>query len=214
MKNYKVNLVLVLSICVTALILGIGGWMAWDEAFSKFGFPVIGNPVVDEIIVQLPDIEVDVPVATIEEKAILPFTVNAKRTLSFFDRSLSDDQLKNAVVEYNGVYRPNLGTLYRFDGKAFEAIAILSGTVEQVYLDPLMGNTVVLKHKDAYITYQGLSSVTVKKGMAITQGAVVGVAGESVYHKNQGIHLFVSAKINNQYVNVEKIMDKAISEWN
>lgn len=213
MKNYKVNLVLVLSICVTALILGIGGWIAWEDTFSQFGLPVNGEPVLEEIVVHLPDIDVDVPVAVIEEKAILPFTVNAKRTLSFFDRSLSDEQLKQAVVEYNGIFRPNLGTVYSFEGKSFEAIAMVSGTIEQVYMDPLMGNTVVLKCKDAYITYQGLSSVVVKKGLSITRGAVIGIAGESTYHKNQGIHLFVSAKMNHQYLNVENLIDKTISEW-
>ena len=202
MNNTKVHIVLGLTICVTSLILLIGGFMLWEDVFT-FDQPVVSDEIKAPIIA-LPNTDVEV-VAT-EEKTILPFTVNAKKALLFFDKSLSEDQLNQAVVEYEGVYRPNLGTVYTYEGKAFEAVAMNSGTVEKVYTDSLMGNTVILKCKDAYIYYQGLNTVAVSEGQEVKQGMVIGVAGNSVYHEDLGVHLLVSAKVNNQYVNIESLI--------
>ena len=124
----------------------------------------------------------------------------------FFDKELSDEQLNQAVIAYDGVYRPNLGNVYTYDGKAFEAVACKSGIVENVYADLLLGNTVVLNCDNVLISYQGLASTAVKKGVAVKQGDVLGVAGNSEYYKECGVHVFVSAKMNNQYVDVESLL--------
>ena len=111
-----------------------------------------------------------------------------------------------AVIAYDGVYRPNLGNVYTYDGKAFEAVAVKSGVIENVYVDPLLGNTVILNCDNVLISYQGLASTAVKKGAEVKQGDVLGVAGNSEYYKECGVHVFVSAKMNNQYVDVESLL--------
>lgn len=201
-KNTKVYIVLGLTICVTGLILAISGFVLWRDVFN-FDKPVIGDEVQIPIIA-LPNTEVEV--VAVEEKTVLPFTVKAKKVVLFFDKNLQEDQANQAIVEYEGVYRPSLGTVYTYDGKAFDAVAMNSGTVEKVYDDALLGKTIILKCKNASIYYQGLNKSVVKEGDVVKQGDVLGVAGNSVYHENLGIHMLVSAKVNNQYVNIESLI--------
>ena len=202
MKNTKVYVVLGLTICVTSLILLIGGFMLWEDVLD-FDIPVVDTDVEIPVI-HLPDTTKEV--VKVEEGMVLPFTVNAKKTMLFFDKELSDEQLNQAVIAYDGVYRPNLGNVYTYDGKAFEAVAVKSGVIENVYVDPLLGNTVILNCDNVLISYQGLASTAVKKGVAVKQGDVLGVAGNSEYYKECGVHVFVSAKMNNQYVDVESLL--------
>ena len=203
MKNTKVYVVLGLTICVTSLILLIGGFMLWEDVLD-FDVPVVDVEETNDVVIFLPDTTQEV-VAT-QEKMVLPFVVNATKASMFFDRDLKEDQLNKAVIEYDGVYRPNLGNVYTFQGKNFEAVAVKSGTIQDVYEDVLMGNTVILACDEATIVYQGLSDVKVNKGDAIKQGDVVGIAGNSKYYENYGVHVFVGAKVNNQYVDVEDLI--------
>lgn len=202
MKNTKVYVVLGLTICVTSLILLIGGFMLWDDVLN-FDSPVV-DANIEIPVINLPDTTKEV--VKVEENMLLPFMVNAKKSLLFFDKELSDDQLNQAVIEYDGVYRPNLGNVYTYDGKAFEAVACKSGVIENVYADPLLGNTVILNCDDVLISYQGLASTAVKKGETVKQGEILGVAGNSVYYEDCGVHVFVSAKVNNQYVDIESLL--------
>lgn len=202
MKNTKVYVVLGLTICVTSLILLIGGFMLWDDVLN-FDSPVV-DANIEIPVINLPDTTKEV--VKVEENMLLPFMVNAKKSLLFFDKELSDDQLNQAVIEYDGVYRPNLGNVYTYDGKAFEAVACKSGVIENVYADPLLGNTVILNCDDVLLSYQGLASIAVKKGETVKQGEILGVAGNSVYYEDYGVHVFVSAKVNNQYVDIESLL--------
>lgn len=202
MKNTKVYVILGLTVCVTSLILLIGGFMLWEDVMN-FNVPVVDVPTND-IVIALPDTTKEV-VAT-QEKMILPFVVNATKASMFFDRNLNEDQLNKAVIEYDGVYRPNLGNVYTFQGKSFEAVAVKSGTVENVYVDALMGNTVILTCDEATIIYQGLQEAKVNKGDTVKQGDVIGIAGNNAYYENYGVHVFVGAKVNNQYVDVEDLI--------
>ena len=202
MKNTKVYVVLGLTICVTSLILLIGGFMLWDDVLN-FDSPVV-DANIEIPVINLPDTTKEV--VKVEENMLLPFMVNAKKSLLFFDKELSDDQLNQAVIEYDGVYRPNLGNVYTYDGKAFEAVACKSGVIENVYADPLLGNTVILNCDDVLLSYQGLASTAVKKGETVKQGEILGVAGNSVYYEDCGVHVFVSAKVNNQYVDIESLL--------
>lgn len=202
MKHTKVYVILGLTVCVTSLILLIGGFMLWEDVFN-FNLPVVEEEP-QEVVIGLPDATKEV-VAT-EENMIPPFVVNATKAAMYFDKSLSDEQMDQAVIAYDGIYRPNMGNVYTYKGNAFEAVAVKSGTVENVYTDALMGNTVVLKCNDVDVYYQGLSTVAVNKGQVLARGDVIGVAGESEYYKQYGIHVFVSAKVNNQYVNIESLL--------
>ena len=85
MKNTKVYVVLGLTICVTSLILLIGGFMLWEDVLD-FDIPVVDTDVEIPVI-HLPDTTKEV--VKVEEGMVLPFTVNAKKTMLFFDKELS-----------------------------------------------------------------------------------------------------------------------------
>ena len=127
-----------------------------------------------------------------DETVAAPFAINAKEVLHFFDKTKSEDVLSQAVTEFEGVYRPNQGLDYAYDGKVFEATAMLGGTVTEVKEDAMFGKSVTVKTgEDLEITYQSLSQVSVKKDQVVNQNDVLGLAGENVYNKDLGIHLHV-----------------------
>ena len=66
-----------------------------------------------------------------DETVAAPFAINAKEVLHFFDKTKSEDVLSQAVTEFEGVYRPNQGLDYAYDGKVFEATAMLGGDGSQ-----------------------------------------------------------------------------------
>ena len=82
MKNTKVYVVLGLTICVTSLILLIGGFMLWDDVLN-FDSPVVDTNIEIPVI-NLPDTTKEV--VKVEENMLLPFMVNAKKSLLFFDK--------------------------------------------------------------------------------------------------------------------------------
>ena len=127
-----------------------------------------------------------------DETVAAPFAINAKEVLHFFDKTKSEDVLSQAVTEFEGVYRPNQGLDYAYDGKVFEATAMLGGTVTEVKEDAMFGKSVTVKTgEDLEITYQSLSQVSVKKDQVVNQNDVLGLAGENIYNKDLGIHLHV-----------------------
>lgn len=219
MKQNKTNLVLFLTVALTMAVVCASGYVALRYMSQDIDVPVVQvpNSNVSEPapVITLPDLnkeEAEVPVVAAKETIQLPYAINAKQSLAFFDTSKSDQELENAVVEYDGVYRPNLGVVYTYDGKAFEAVAMMSGVVQNVYEDPLMGNTVVIKNGTIEMTYQGLASTAVTTGDSVKQNDVIGVAGTSKYHEKQGIHVFVLCKVNGAYVDAGSLVNKTVDE--
>ena len=80
-----------------------------------------------------------------DETVAAPFAINAKEVLHFFEKTKSEDVLAQAVTEFEGVYRPNQGLDYAYDGKVFEATAMLGGTVTEVKEDAMFGKSVTVK---------------------------------------------------------------------
>ena len=72
----------------------------------------------------------------------------------------------------------NSGVLYK-SKEAFDVVTILDGTVVNVKKDEVLGNIVEIKHSNNLITtYEGLSTVNVKKDQLLKQGDVVVKSGK------------------------------------
>ena len=155
----------------TVLILISGFFIANSTLFNNK--PVL--PVNQPDAVASLHIPVVLPA---DETVAAPFAINAKEVLHFFDKTKSEDVLSQAVTEFEGVYRPNQGLDYAYDGKVFEATAMLGGTVTEVKEDAMFGKSVTVKTgEDLEITYQSLSQVSVKKDQVVNQNDVLGLAG-------------------------------------
>ena len=156
--------------------------------------------------------ETDDPQAP-EEKLAKPVSDDIEIVKKFYDASLSDDEREQALVYFEGVYRPNLGIDYANDDKAFEVIAACSGTVTKKENDPLLGWVVTVTNETGVATtYQSLSEVTVDKDAVIKQGDKTGTSGKNVYESELNNHLHFILEKDNQALNPEKYFDLELSK--
>lgn len=154
---------------------------------------------------QLPSVEY-------EEIVLLPYNVNANTVTYFYDKSKDKSILENAIVEFEGVYRPSQGVDYFFEDKIFEVMAMLSGKVIEVKDDNLMGKSVTIESDGLFLTYQSLSKVNVEPGQLVTQSTSIGLSGENLYNHSLGIHLHIVAEKDGQLLDPETLIGKKLSE--
>ena len=76
-----------------------------------------------------------------------------------------------------------------------------------------MGKIVTIEHEyKITTTYQSLSEVTVKENDQISQGTVIGKAGESNFEKDLGNHLLFEITLDGKYINPESVFDKQVTD--
>ena len=74
------------------------------------------------------------------------------------------------MLVFNQQYVTNTGVSISVQGKPFEVVASLSGTVEDVVLDPFKGDEIILSHADGLKTiYRSVSGILVKKGEEVAK---------------------------------------------
>ena len=182
---------------------------------------LIGAGVIQEIVKNLKPFE-DVPVVSVEtkdknnqESEVLKKPVNDDVEVSkgFYDTSLSDEELENALVYFEGVYRPNDGIDYTKDNEDFEVYASASGTVVRKENDSLLGWIVTIEHQKGLQTvYQSLDDIKVEKGDQVKQGDLIGKAGNNVYQSSLKKHVHFIVSINDQTVNPNKYFGQKIEK--
>lgn len=130
----------------------------------------------------------------------------------FYDANASEEEQQEALIYYDNQYTKNTGTSFASeDGSAFEVAAALSGTVANVEEDPLLGNVVELEHgNDLTTVYQSLADVQVEVGDTVSQGEVIGKAGQSVIGKDLGNHVHFEIRNDGVAVNPETSFDKTV----
>ncbi len=178
-------------------------------------------------LLNIPEVEDDVPVAKInqvpfiltipseivqEEKAIRPYAVDATLAREYFDVNKTEEQLNNAVVEFEGVYRANQGADYKFENERVELVAIFSGVVAEVREDALLGKMVSIQSDDCLITYQSLYDIQVSTGENVMQGEVIAAAGENIYDSSLGVHLHLVVMKNEKLIDPETIFSKTLAQ--
>lgn len=108
----------------------------------------------------------------------------------YYDAEADETTQENALLVFNQSYETNTGLSLSIEGKPFEVVASMSGTVEKVISDPFTGDEVILKHADGLQTvYGSLTGVLVKEGDEVTQGQPLGTATENEWNPTAGIHL-------------------------
>lgn len=111
--------------------------------------------------------------------------------MPFYDVNADEKEQEAALVNYNNTYVPNKGIcIVAKDGKSFDVTASVSGKVVRAEKDDLLGYVVEIQHKDGVNTvYDSLGSIAVEKGQTVSQGDVIGTAGENKFMKDLGVHL-------------------------
>ena len=179
---------------------------------------LIGVGVIQEIVKNLKPFE-DVPVVSVEtkdenknqESEVLKKPVNddVKVSKGFYDTSLDDKKLEEALVYFEGVYRPNDGIDYTKDNESFDVYASASGTVIRKENDSLLGWIVTIEHQKGIQTiYQSLDDIKVEKGNQVKQGDVIEKAGNNVYQSTlKNIYNFI-VSIDDKTVNPDKYFNQ------
>lgn len=134
-----------------------------------------------------------------------------KVVMPFYDTDASAEVHKEAMVQYNDTFTPNVGIdLGREDGKTFQVTAALDGTVTQVQNHPILGNVVEITHANNVKTvYQSLADdVAVKEGDEVKKGDPIASAGRNELEKDLGAHLHFEVYQNGKVVNPEPLLQK------
>ena len=111
------------------------------------------------------------PVVTIKTFA-LPINGEHKVVRTFFDATLPDEQLVNAIISNGSYMIESKGMSYsKPDNSVFDVTAIYEGTVTEVVDDELYGVTVTIKHSDEVVSiYSSLTDVSLQVNDIISQG--------------------------------------------
>lgn len=159
--------------------------------------PVISEE--DEVVIKLPDKE---------ESIIAPYTVEASVVLEYFDGS---DHEVNDFTNLNGVYRPNQGIDYAYNGESFDVVCMISGTVSEVKEDEMFGNTVSIKSDQLTITYQSLDAINFKVGDSVNQNDVIAKASTNVYNPDLGNHVHIVVEKDGTLIDPKTVINKSLN---
>ena len=155
----------------------------------------------------------NVPVVKEEKIMVKPYTSEkVEISKKFYDTNASDEEKQNSLIYYNDTYMQNSGILYK-SSETFDVVNVLDGTVVDVKKDEVLGNVVEVKHSNNLIsTYEGLSTVNVKKDQLLKQGDVIGKSGKLELGESLENSLLFELIKDGKYVNPLNYLDKKISD--
>lgn len=162
----------------------------------------------------------DVPVVSVEtkekeettvEKIQKPVADDVTVEKKFYDSDMTDEELEQALVYFEGVYRPNDGIDYTKNGEVFDVCASFSGEVIRKENDALLGWIVAIEHETGMVaTYQAIDNIKVEKGDQVKQGDVIASSGNNVYQSSLKNHLHFILSQGDETLNPEKYFDKEL----
>lgn len=131
----------------------------------------------------------------------------------FYDEKASEDKQEAAMIVYGSTYQPNRGIdITMKDGKEFDVVAALSGTVSKVEDDSLLGNVIEIQHEDGVVTqYQSIKDYKVSVGDKVKQGQVIATASTSQLNEKAKTHLHFEIRKDNVAVNPVSYFEKPAS---
>ena len=120
----------------------------------------------------------------------------------YYDPEASEEMREKALLVFNQSYVTLSGVSISIDGKPFEVLAAMSGTVEDVIVDAFTGSEILVTHADGLQTvYSSVAEVLVKPGDLIIQGQALGTATENEWNPTAGIHLHFEVLQDGETVN-------------
>jgi stage II sporulation protein Q len=131
---------------------------------------------------------------------------------NFYDAEASAEEQEAALVVYGNMYYPNQGIDISKDGKEFEVLAAMSGTVTKVQEDSLLGNTIEIEHSKGIVTrYQSVKDFEVAVGDVVDQGQEIAKSGKSLFNEDAGVHVHFEIRKDNVAVNPINYFNKSLA---
>ncbi len=158
--------------------------------------------------------EKDQPTANQQKEVLLkPAGEGVELVRFFYDKAYDDEKLKNAMVYFEGVYRPNQGVDFSKKGETFNVTAAISGKVTKKTNDPLLGWVIAITNDTGVTTtYQSLKEVKVEKDAMVKQGDLIATSGENVYEADLKNHLHFVLEKDNKTCNPENFFNKDVTQ--
>lgn len=131
----------------------------------------------------------------------------------FYDFSGKKADQEAALVVYKNTYVPNTGIdIGMKDGKSFDVVAAMSGTVTKVQEDSLLGNVIEIDHGNGVVSqYESVKDMKVKVGDQIKQGQVLAEAGQSLFNEKAGTHVHFEIRKDGVAVNPQNYFNKPLN---
>jgi stage II sporulation protein Q len=198
-------------IATAAIILTGVLWYQGSNNSDTSKFDYKATDIGGKKIQDMPSIEVNRAMENFVMPVSNPDTAVVKKPFYEFDGK--KEQQEAALVFYNNTYHPNTGIdIAAKDGKTFEVVAALSGTVTDVKEDSLLGNVIVIEHDKGIVTqYQSVKDIAVAVGDEVEQGQPIAKAGQSLYNEKAGVHVHFEIRKDNIPVNPNDYINKPLS---
>src|SRR5699024_146369 len=150
------------------------------------------------------------------ENIKMPVTDQEKAEIvtKFYDTNADQEDKENALVFHNNRYYQSTGIDIKLDDdKPFDVVAYLSGTVEEVKEDPILGNVITLSHGNGVMTYySSMGDITQEVGEKVKQGDVLGTSGNNLFGKDIGPHVHFELRKSGKSLNPEAFFNQSLRE--
>lgn len=201
-----------LYLSIAAILLGAVIW--YQNAVTDVSEPA-DQRQADDHYVPVMNEEDAVPVIDQQEIVGMPLATpdEAEIVTKFFDYNADQEDRENALVLYNNRFYQSTGIdIATASADTFDVVASISGTVEEIKEDPLLGNVVVLSHgEDLKTYYASLGEVSVTTGDDVAQGDTLGTAGKNLFGKDNGTHVHFEIRKDGKEVNPESYFEQPVS---
>lgn len=132
---------------------------------------------------------------------------NVEVVQPFYDMGADEATREKSLLVFKQTYQTNTGVSLSINSEPFEVVAALSGKVEEVNLDPFVGDEIVLSHANGMQTkYRSVTGILVKVGDEVEQGQAIATATENDWNPNAGIHLHFEVFENGVLINPESLL--------
>ncbi len=163
--------------------------------------PSINTPVVDVML----------------EEFIKPYEGETSLKRCFYNPEDPVETRRKAIVKIPGStskYIKSVGVDYALDdGKTFNVVASLSGTVKEKMNDSMYGEVVLIEHKSGVqLIYASLSDVKVNKGDEVKQGDIIATSGTSLYTSDLKSSLHFEIVKDEKHIDPEKVYSTSVKE--
>ena len=208
-KELLVFIAVVLVVFATVITIAS---LALNDTPVNNDNPTVEEP--DDPVIEQPTEEPGNNIPVVVAKFSLPVTGEHEVVRTFFDSSLSDEELVNAIISTGSYMVQSKGMSYaKPDNSAFDVCSIYEGVVVKIEKDELNGSTVTIKHADDLVSiYSSLDNVNVTENSRVIGGQVIGKASTSLMDVEAGVHVHLQIKLNDIYVNPSEIFGKELSE--
>ncbi|MFJ7825526.1 peptidoglycan DD-metalloendopeptidase family protein [Psychrobacillus sp. NPDC096623] len=125
----------------------------------------------------------------------------------YYDMEAPEATREQSLVVFNQTYVMNTGVSLSMKSEPFEVVAAMSGKVEEVNLDPFVGDEIVLSHANGMVTkYRSVTGILVKAGDVVEQGDSLATAAENEWNPTAGVHLQFEVLQDGVLVNPETLL--------